>query len=386
MLIKKMQVADEERVLLYRQRQLQQVLQPGSYRFYDLHNELTSEVLNINSIDIQHVNLDVLLTKPAFRDLVDVHQLAADEAGLLWLDNQPHLLLEPLRRLVTWKGNTGLRVEIFPLQQLLPLSNDLLSALMRRNLLRANGHTGVFQLTVAEQSVALLYENGILLQTLQPGRYGYWAFNRELSAQVYDLKWQALDISGQEILTRDRVSLRINLTAAYRITDPVRLAEQVKTPADHLYRRLQLALSETVGTRTLDALLADKDAITRAVDKAVRGYAESLGLQLEQVGIKDIILPGEMKDILNQVVQAEKAAEANLIKRREETAATRSLHNTAKMLENNPVLLRLKELEALERVAERINHLNVYGGLDQVMNGLVTLGPSPVASARPNKS
>ncbi len=92
-----------------------------------------------------------------------------------------------------------------------------------------------------------------------------------------------------------------------------------------------------------------------------------------------------MKDILNQVVQAEKAAEANLIKRREETAATRSQHNTAKMLENNPVLLRLKELEALERVAERINHLNVYGGLDQVMNGLVTLGPSPATPTRPNK-
>ena len=80
-----------------------------------------------------------------------------------------------------------------------------------------------------------------------------------------------------------------------------------------------------------------------------------------------------MKAILNQVVEAQKAAEANVIKRREETAATRSLHNTAKVMENNPTLLRLKELEALEKVAEKIDNLNVYGGLDGLMNGIVKI-------------
>ncbi|MDJ0852098.1 MAG: slipin family protein, partial [Myxococcota bacterium] len=79
------------------------------------------------------------------------------------------------------------------------------------------------------------------------------------------------------------------------------------------------------------------------------------------------------KTILNQVVEAEKAAQANLIRRREETAATRSLHNTAKMLERSPVLLRLKELEALEKVTERIGHMTVYGGLDGVLQELVKI-------------
>lgn len=62
-----------------------------------------------------------------------------------------------------------------------------------------------------------------------------------------------------------------------------------------------------------------------------------------------------------------------MIKRREETAATRSLHNTAKMMENNPTLLRLKELEALEKVSEKVGHLNVYGGIDQLMRETVKL-------------
>ena len=91
------------------------------------------------------------------------------------------------------------------------------------------------------------------------------------------------------------------------------------------------------------------------------------------VGVKDIVLPGEMKTILAQVVEAGKSAEANVIRRREETAATRSLLNTAKVMEDNPVALRLKELETLERVAERIDKISVFGGLDQVLNGLVKL-------------
>lgn len=80
-----------------------------------------------------------------------------------------------------------------------------------------------------------------------------------------------------------------------------------------------------------------------------------------------------MKTILAEVVEAQKTAEANLIRRREETQATRSLHNTAKLMEGNPVLLRLKELEVLENITGRINTLNVYGGLDGVMNDMVKL-------------
>ena len=97
------------------------------------------------------------------------------------------------------------------------------------------------------------------------------------------------------------------------------------------------------------------------------------GIALESVGVKDIILPGDMRTILAQVVEAEKAAQANVIRRREETAATRSLLNTAKVMEGNPVALRMKELETLERVAERIDKISVVGGLDQVLSGLVKL-------------
>ena len=114
--------------------------------------------------------------------------------------------------------------------------------------------------------------------------------------------------------------------------------------------------------------------IDEVVTAHVRTKLTAYGIELDGAGVKDIVLPGEMKTILAQVVEAEKSAQANVIRRREETAATRSLLNTAKVMEGNPIALRMKELETLERVAERIDKISVFGGLDQVLNGLVKLG------------
>ena len=91
------------------------------------------------------------------------------------------------------------------------------------------------------------------------------------------------------------------------------------------------------------------------------------------VGIKDVILPGEMKTILNQVVEAEKVAEANAVRRRDESANVRALANSARQMEGNPMMARLKELETLQTVTERIDSLNVFNGLDGVLNQLVNL-------------
>ena len=141
----------------------------------------------------------------------------------------------------------------------------------------------------------------------------------------------------------------------------------------NLYRELQLALRAVVSTQTLDELLVDKNLLNETIQTLVAEKAKEYGLELKTVGARDIILPGEMKAILAQVVEAQKQAEANLIRRREETQETRSLHNTAKVMEGNPVLLRLKELEVLEKITSHISTLNVYGGLDGVMNDLVRL-------------
>ena len=187
------------------------------------------------------------------------------------------------------------------------------------------------------------------------------------------MRLQNMEVSGQEILSSDKVGLRLNLAATWRYTDVLLAHERLAKPVEHLYRELQFGLRAAVGTRSLDELLENKQIIDEAVSAHVARKLNGFGIEVSSIGVKDIVLPGEMKTILAKVVEAEKLAEANVIRRREETAATRSLLNTAKVMEGNPVALRLKELETLERVAERIDRISVFGGLDQVLSGLVNI-------------
>ncbi|KAB2838022.1 MAG: slipin family protein, partial [Burkholderiales bacterium] len=165
----------------------------------------------------------------------------------------------------------------------------------------------------------------------------------------------------------------VNLTAGYRVSDVlVAFAKQAR-PLDYLYKELQFGLRAAVGTKSLDELLESKSTLDEAVREHIQRRTAGTGLEVESVGVKDIILPGEMRTLLAKVVEAEKAAQANLIRRREETAATRSLLNTAKVMEDNPVALRLKELETLEKITEKIDKISVFGGLDGVLKDLVKI-------------
>jgi regulator of protease activity HflC (stomatin/prohibitin superfamily) len=176
-----------------------------------------------------------------------------------------------------------------------------------------------------------------------------------------DLREQVVDVAGQEIMTADKVTLRLNAVVSYKVADPLQAVIAVEDHRQALYREAQLALRAVVGTRELDALLGDKDAVARELDGMVRARVASFGLEVVALGIRDVILPGEMKDLMNKVTEARKAAEAALITRREETAAMRSQANTARILESSPTLMRLRELEVLEKVSEKANLTVVLG-------------------------
>jgi regulator of protease activity HflC (stomatin/prohibitin superfamily) len=226
---------------------------------------------------------------------------------------------------------------------------------------------------VPEYHQGALFLDGKLERALGVGVHAFWKTGYSVRVAATDLRLQTLEVGGQEILTKDKVALRLNLTANYRVLEPLVAFAQLADVTAFLYKELQFALRGVIGTRTLDVLLEDKTALDGEIAALVRPKLDGLAIQLESVGVKDIILPGEMKTILAKVVEAEKQAQANLIRRREETAATRNLLNTAKVMEDNPVALRLKELEALERITEKVQSLTVTNGLDGVLNDLVRL-------------
>lgn len=373
-------IADNERAFLYRRERLEKILEPGRYRIFSFGQKLRIEKYDITSVIFEHPKIKFLFRQ--YRNILEpyleVVELRDREVGMLYRDDTLFDVIAPTGLLACWKGIEKVRVDIIDISQQYEIDNTLIDLLGRGIKIASsrNVSSAICYSEVPDQHVGLLLVNGKLEKVLSSGAYGFWKYNRAITVKLLDLRLQSIDVSGQEILTRDRVSLRINLSASYKIVDAETVALKLKDYASFLYLELQLRLREAVSTNSLDELLENKDALNSVIADSAREQFRAFGIELASVGVKDIILPGDMKIILNQVVEAQKEAEANLIKRREETQAMRSLHNTAKMMENSPVLLRLKELEALERITTKIDKISVYGGLDGILNGLVNLGSS----------
>ena len=375
--IKRLTVKKNERRLLLRNGDFERVLQPGTHWLFGALDRLRVEVFALEQPAFTHGLADYLMAKePAVvaAEFVRV-ELAETQVGLRSDNGVLVEVLAPGTRRLYWKGLVDVRVDVVDIAESAQVPAALASRLSQTQLRQraVAGLAGVLQVQVPEYSVGVLCIDGQVNQVLGAGSYAFWKFNRTVSVELVDLRLQSVEVAGQEILTRDKVGLRVNLSATYRFTDVRRAFTELQKPAEHLYRELQFGLRAAVGTRTLDELLEDKTTIDQVVTGHVKAKLAGHGLELDSAGVKDIVLPGEMKTILAQVVEAQKSAEANVIRRREETAATRSLLNTARVMEDNPTALRLKELETLERVAERIDKISVFGGLDSVLDGLVKL-------------
>ena len=208
---------------------------------------------------------------------------------------------------------------------------------------------------------AILFIDGKYMGVLQSGVYYWWKNSIAVHVGKVDKRMQQLEINGQEILTKDKAALRINGQAQYKVVDIEKALLQNKEYDKQLYVAFQLALREYVGGFSFDELLEKKESIAPYILKAVADKALALGVEVIGFGIRDIILPGDVKEIMNQVLIAEKKAQANIIMRREETASTRSLLNTAKLMEENSMLFKLKEMEYVEKIADKISSISVSG-------------------------
>lgn len=383
MFMKTIKIAENERVLMYKNEKLEAVLTAGKHRFLDVTNALSFVTFDINSLYFSEKNVTRLFNQsPALQAQVQHWKLEDNETALLYLNDVLRGVVAPGEHLYLWKDAGELRLDRVSLTDSIEVDVHSMAAIKRMGanmltrLIKSAQTTAVkpiAEFCISQNHIGLLYVDGAFVKRLTPGQHNFWQFFNNVEVKVFDCKTQVLEISGQEILSKDRVSLRINLTASYKVVDAELAAASVDKVDDYIYKTLQLALRESVGTKSLDDILLDKLYVNETVKELVSETLANIGVNLSAVGVKDIILPGEMKTILNQVVEAQKAAEANVIRRREETSATRSLHNTAKVMENNPTLMRLKELEALEKVAERIDSLTVYDGLKGLMNGVVKI-------------
>ncbi len=366
-------VKENERYIHLWKGQIMGILEPGEHRFYDRRGNLTLE-----RHDMANAVFSSAYEKAIFDKLPDVaakhftvFRTGRTEVAVIERDSKVHMILNPDSRIAAWTVTGPWTATVVDTAKSLVVD----PALMRR--------VGSAQLasrltvqTIVEGQAGLLYVDGELTETLKPGVHAFWNVGKMVQVKAIDLRQQSVDVTGQEVLTRDRVTLRVNIAAEYRVVDPVKAATEVKDFADALYRALQYAFRKTLGALTLDQILDRKVTVdAEAAEKVVADMAK-IGVEVSEIALKDVILPGEMREILNKVVAAEKEAEANVIRRREETNATRSLLNTAKVMAENPVMLRLKELEALEAIAGKVERLTVHNGTGGLMNDIVRLRDS----------
>jgi regulator of protease activity HflC (stomatin/prohibitin superfamily) len=368
-------ITESEIGMLYHRDNFIQPLEPGDYAFWNLDNSIVIRRFDRTDPcpDLPFEDILMAVHPALVESYCQAVHLNAQEIGIVRHKGKAIAILPPCSQRLFWRGvslevldiQTDYRLSAAHCAELVASSDEVLTLAL------PHLHT----LEVPAQHVGLLYLNGVLQETFPAGLYAWWTFGRKLRSTLLDLRLQLLEVSGQEILTKDKVSLRLNLTAGFKIVDPVQATQELADIEGYLYKELQFALRAAVGTRNLDALLENKEAIDASVFATLEPKALGHGIRLESVGVKDIILPGEMKTILGRVVEAEKAAQANVIRRREETAATRSMLNTARVMEDSPIALRLKELEILERIAEKIEHIHVNGSLDSILTQLIRLRP-----------
>ncbi|NNL49097.1 MAG: slipin family protein [Acidimicrobiia bacterium] len=359
---------ETERAVVLRMGRLDAILGAGEHVLPRRNTEVEKHDLSTPRFNSAYADA-LIRTRP---DLVERHlmvvETGADDVKIVNRNGRANEVLTPDHRALYWLDAGDWTVDAVSLAETHTVEAGLAERLMRSGLTRA-----LTSVEVADGKVGILSVDGVVAKVLDPGTYWYWVLGRKHVVKLVDTRWQAHEVTGQELLTADRVTIRVNLTADYRVIDPMVAVTAVKDYADALHLALQLAYRKTLGAVTLDALLADKVAVSGEAEAKVRAEMAKIGLEVGEIALKDVILPGEMREILNRVVTAEKEAEANVIRRREETNATRSLLNTAKVMSENPVMLRLKELEALEAIAGKVERLTVHNGTEGLMTDLVKL-------------
>lgn len=362
-------ILEQQRGLVYHKGVFKAFLMPGRHFIAPFQSVETYSV--DEAFRPRSTPLEILLANEALTEQLEVIEVPDNHIALHRLDGNIVGILGP-GKTCFWKGYRTRAFTIIDLDQ-----PETAMGQDRSVLVHPAVREYVLGYSIDPSQQGLLLIDRAFVRILESGTYFFWKGSRSVAVEKIDLRQQQIEITGQDIMSRDKVPLRLNFFCQYRIIDVVKAGLEIKEFEKQFHVVLQLALREYIGSLSLDEILEKKEEIGAYIAAMLKDQAKAFGLELGHSGIKDVILPGEIRDIINQVLIAEKKAQANVIMRREETASTRSLLNTAKLMEENEVLSRLKEFEYIERISEKISQVTLSGGsqiLDQLRQLFVPEG------------
>ena len=343
--------------LVFKSGVYQRVLKEGTYWFW-----ANVQVYVYNLMQPFHVpvELNILLQDEDLAQLLTVVDVKDNEIVLVYQNGLFQQVLTP-GRYTYWKSVISYEFVHADISKI-GITENIERAVLQNRLVQPFVRSSEVQ----SYEKALLFVDGKYRQVLEPGVYYWWKNSIPVQVAKVDVRQQQMEINGQEILTRDKAALRINAWAQYKVMAIEKTVLQNKDWEKQLYVFFQLGLREYISGFSFDELLEKKESLAPVVLQRVVAKAEALGVEVSGFGIRDIILPGDVKEIMNQVLVAEKKAQANGIMRREETASTRSLLNTAKLMEENAMLWKLKEMEYVSMIADKISNITVNSNGDLI--------------------
>lgn len=349
-MMRKITITENQKGLLFKSGRFSKLLESGTYRVFG-SSEI--EVLDENEpVKSAYITVEGLSDDKRLGKTLTAVDVADEQIALHFLNGRFDRALRRGRH-AFW--NTAGEHEF----KLCDISSPDVKEEIPEYVFSKMPSTLVTKLNVPQGFMALVYFGNKLQKTIGEGTYYFWKNGTEVNFRLVDTRLLQLNITGQEILTLDKVSLRINFFCNYRITDPIKIISEIDDYKEHIHIACQLALREYVGKYKLDEILESKDQLAQFVFEKLKEKENELFVRFSDAGIKDIILPGEIRDIMNTVLYAEKKAQANVITRREEVASTRSLLNTARLMDENKTLYKLKQLEFVERICENVGNIEL---------------------------
>ncbi len=210
-------------------------------------------------------------------------------------------------------------------------------------------HYAPNRFTVRSNQRGIRFRHGQIVGEVGPGRYRLRSGRDEIV--VSDTRRQQIVVSGQEILTADHAPVKVSLIGEYSIVDVVKAATVMESNEEALYARIQLATRNVISGKELEDALADRLELGEAITDRVRQSALEFGVEVHEVQVRDFMLAGNLKNAFADVVIARQKGLAALEKARGETAAVRSLANSAQLMEKHPGIMQLRLLQAVENSA-----------------------------------
>src|SRR5438067_5098428 len=179
------------------------------------------------------------------------------------------------------------------------------------------------EIIIKDTHRGLWYEDGVLTRVLEAGRYEIplkrlllFRPKPRVEVQLVDMRERDLTIKGQEILTADKVALRVSIIVQFRVVDPKLALHAVEKYEDRLYSDVQLAARRSLASMTLEEILTNRNELSEDILRDVTESATGYGVAIARADVKDLVFPGNLQEIMNRVLAAERMSQAQLIEAR----------------------------------------------------------------------